>query len=111
MQPRLPCGNNKRKRTSTRSRFRCLCQVRNAAEYGAAALLTFPNPLKDAEDGYGAVYPDTWWMPADAERMGSILLRPGDPLTPGYPAKRTRCVPFTFVKIKINPMTGVLVSA
>ena len=59
----------------------------NAAKFGAAAVLTFPDPLIVSPRGYSKVYPDTWWMPPDAERMGSTLHRAGDPLTPGYPSK------------------------
>ena len=64
-----------------------LFKVKNAAKFGAAAVLTFPNPLVDSAEGFSRVYPDMWWMPHDAERMGSTLYKAGDPLTPGYPSK------------------------
>lgn len=61
-----------------------------AEENGAIGLIIYSDPM---DDGYmkGDVYPRGPWRPEDAVQRGSIYYMfeyPGDPLTPGYPAKK-----------------------
>ena len=65
-------------------------KVRAAQEAGAAAVLIYSDPQ---EDGYvrGPVYPDGPWRPSSGVQRGTIHypnFYPGDPQTPGYPAKK-----------------------
>ncbi|XP_033116907.1 N-acetylated-alpha-linked acidic dipeptidase 2-like [Anneissia japonica] len=59
----------------------------NAEYYGAKGLIIYPDP--DPEDHYfnEKPYPDGIFMPSSGTSRGSLLIKTGDPLTPGYPAK------------------------
>lgn len=61
----------------------------NTEAYGAVGLIVYPDPETVAKDGESPsmVYPNNWWLPSDATRSDSVLSNPGDPLTPGWPAK------------------------
>ncbi|KAJ1732326.1 Vacuolar protein sorting-associated protein 70 [Coemansia sp. Benny D160-2] len=65
-------------------------QVHAAHTHGAIGALLYSDP---ADDGYakGKVYPKGPWRPESSFQRGTVSLLqiyPGDPLTPGYPAKR-----------------------
>lgn len=65
-------------------------KVRDATEAGAIAVILYSDPI---DDGYmaGDIYPEGPMRPWDAVQRGSIRFSehyPGDPLTPGYPAKK-----------------------
>ncbi|KAJ2555700.1 Vacuolar protein sorting-associated protein 70, partial [Coemansia sp. RSA 1933] len=65
-------------------------KVQAAALQGARGVLLYSDP---ADDGYtrGRVYPEGPWRPESSFQRGSVSLiqiYPGDPLTPGYPAKK-----------------------
>ncbi len=64
-----------------------IIQARNAAKYGATALLLFSDPHTDTREGKDTVYPDSWWLPTDGVQRGALRKNRGDSLTPGYPAK------------------------
>ncbi|MEQ8767419.1 MAG: M28 family peptidase, partial [Planctomycetota bacterium] len=63
--------------------------ARNAARRGAIGILLYTDPI---DDGYfkGDVYPRGPYRPLSGIQRGSILdltVHPGDPLTPGWPAR------------------------
>ncbi|KAJ2384061.1 Vacuolar protein sorting-associated protein 70, partial [Coemansia sp. RSA 2559] len=65
-------------------------KVQAASLQGARGVLIYSDP---ADDGYtkGKVYPEGPWRPESSFQRGSVSLiqmYPGDPLTPGYPAKK-----------------------
>ncbi|XP_056023072.1 N-acetylated-alpha-linked acidic dipeptidase 2-like [Ostrea edulis] len=55
--------------------------------HGAKGIIMYSDPADYAVDGENSqVYPHDWWLPDTGTQRGTIFLRNGDPLTPGYPA-------------------------
>ena len=66
-------------------------QALNAQAAGAKGLILYSDPADYAiDDGSIQVYPDGWWLPETGAQRGSTFSSDafGDPITPGYPAKR-----------------------
>ncbi|KAJ1963683.1 Vacuolar protein sorting-associated protein 70 [Dispira parvispora] len=64
-------------------------KVQLAEEHGAVGVIIYSDP---AEDGFGQgdTYPEGPWRPSTSVQRGSVMnlaQYPGDPLTPGVPAK------------------------
>ena len=61
-------------------------KVLNAQEYNAKALITYSDPEEVARNGEStsAVFPNSWWLPANGVESGTVLNGEGDPLTPGW---------------------------
>ena len=66
-------------------------QALNAQAAGAKGLILYSDPADYAiDDGNVQVYPDGWWLPETGAQRGNTFVSDakGDPVTPGYPAKR-----------------------
>ncbi|XP_076097524.1 N-acetylated-alpha-linked acidic dipeptidase 2-like isoform X2 [Mytilus galloprovincialis] len=59
--------------------------------HGAIGIILYSDPEDYAmgQTDTSQVYPHDWWLPASGVQRGTIFLRSGDPLTPGYPATET----------------------
>lgn len=65
-------------------------QVLSAQAEGAIGIILYSDPADYAVDGDVSVYPDSWWLPDTGAQRGNTFVSDakGDPVTPGYPAKR-----------------------
>lgn len=66
-------------------------QALNAQAAGAKGLILYSDPADYAvDDGDIQVYPNGWWLPETGAQRGNTFVSDakGDPVTPGYPAKR-----------------------
>ncbi|XP_030854959.1 glutamate carboxypeptidase 2 [Strongylocentrotus purpuratus] len=63
-------------------------KVLHAQLAGAIGVIMYSDPNDYARDGSEAVYQNDWWLPDTGVQRGTVKVgSPGDPITPGYPAK------------------------
>ena len=64
-------------------------KVLNAQAVGIKGLLLYADPAEVANNDYQYNnVPQTWWMPSQGIRKDTVLMTPGDPLSPGFPSLR-----------------------
>lgn len=73
--------------------------------HGAYYIILYSDPEDYAmgQTDTSQVYPHDWWLPASGVQRGTIFLRSGDPLTPGYPATGTDI----FYREKLNYVSSL----
>ena len=98
-------------------------QVDNAHLYGAAAVLFYSDPQQFNPNGKEAQFSNGWELPDSAIQIGTIIERPGDPLTREFPSKQgfyrknvsnakplpkipSQPIPFKVAKVLLREMDG-----
>ena len=60
----------------------------NAQAVGIKGLLLYADPAEVDNNDYRYNVPAEWWMPPQGIRKDTVLMTPGDPLSPGFPSLR-----------------------
>ena len=103
-------------------------QLDNAHLNGAVGVLFYSDPQQFNPNGIGAQFPKGWELPDSAVRVGTLLERPGDPLSREFPSKQgfyrteaskasplpripSQPIPFEYAKVLLREMDGLKASA
>ncbi|KAL3675040.1 hypothetical protein R1sor_024988 [Riccia sorocarpa] len=62
--------------------------VHYAAQLGAAAVITYSDPIDFANNRTQGYYPQSQWLPPSGAQRGTVFRGVGDPLTPGWPSTK-----------------------
>lgn len=99
-------------------------QVDNAYLNGALAVLLYSDPQQFNPNGNDTQFPRGWELPDSVVPIGTIIERPGDPLTREFPSKQgfyktdirnaaplpkipSQPMPFDYAKILLREMDGI----